>query len=201
MSFRRRTHARGFTLLEVLAATVIMAIIYGVLSAKGVEGFALEGDADRRLRASLVADRYLADLEGALATGVPPALGTFEETEDEFDVRVDVGPPELVLAMLLAPPEEDTAPRRPARDAAPSPLAPERGQPSPLIQMRVTVSWYDGLSERSVQRVTWTVDPEAIATMLAASGLAGATDAQGNPIFGGQDGGGELPGQIPQGLR
>ena len=172
----------GFTLLEVLAATVIMAMLYGVLSAKGVEGFALEGDADRRLRASLVADRHLADLEAALAAGLPPAVGTVEITEDEFAVRVDVGPLALPLAGLL-PEAEPADSGRGRRDATPSLFTPARGQGAVLLSLRVTVSWHDGLSQRSVERTTFAIDPEAVAATLAQSGLAGATDAQGNPIF------------------
>jgi len=193
--FGRGTGRGGFTLLEVLAAAIIMAMFYGVLAAKNVEGFALEGDADRRLRASLVADRRLADLEAARAAGLPPELGLREDVEDEFSVQVEVAPLELPLAAVLA--ERDAAqPTRRRRDepAAPSLLAPERGQPVPLLRATIVVAWHDGLAERSVERTTFALDPEAVAAILEQSGLAGAVDDEGNPIFGAPGDGPDLGG-------
>jgi len=173
---------RGFTLLETLAAVVMMLTFYGLLSAQGLHGFALEGEAERRLQASLVADRHLADLEAALADGAVPVLGTIEDRDQGYDVRVDVEP--LVLPWAAAEAEAD--PRR-ARAAPPSLLdAPTGRAPAPILTVRVTVSWHDG-RPRTVERTTFALDPEAIAATLEAAGLLGATDAQGNPIFGGPD--------------
>ena len=62
-SARRAPGRAGFTLLETLAAVVMMLTFYGLLSAQGLHGFDLEGDAERRMLASLVADRHLADLD------------------------------------------------------------------------------------------------------------------------------------------
>ncbi|MBW2315934.1 MAG: type II secretion system protein [Deltaproteobacteria bacterium] len=170
---------RGFTLLEVLAAALIMAMFYGVLTAKGVESFAAEGDADRRLRASLVADRHLADIEAALAVGQPPAVGTLEDQEDEFAVRVDVSP----LQLPWADSGESDDRGRSRRDAVPTLLAPpERGSPA-ILTVHVTVAWNDGLSERSVDRTTFAIDAEAIAQTLSDAGVV-SLDEDGNPVFG-----------------
>jgi hypothetical protein len=172
------------TLLEVLAAALIMAMVYGALSAQGLQGFELEGDAEQRARASLVADQALADVEAALASGVLPALGTSEFEQDEFTIRLEAGPFVLPLDALLAPPERPAGRGERPGDAAPSLLAPARGQPTPILSLRIVVGWWDGVRERSVERTTFAIDPEAVAATLAQSGLAGATDAEGNPIFG-----------------
>ena len=73
--------ANGFTLLEVLAAAVMMAAIYAVLTASNIQGVILEGDADRRLSASLLADGALADLEAQIAQGLPVDIGQRERDE------------------------------------------------------------------------------------------------------------------------
>ena len=186
MSFARRPSTSGFTLLEVLAAAMIMAMFYGVLSAKGVEGFVLEGDADRRLRASLVADRRLADLEAARVTGQAPRVGTVEAEEDGFAVRVEVGPFALPLDQFL--PEEDSpGGGRAARGPRPPSLLapPARGRAAPLLAVHVVVSWNDGRGDHSVERTTFALDREALAEVLTRAGLANGVDGEGSPVFGG----------------
>jgi hypothetical protein len=49
--------------------------------------------------------------------------------------------------------------------------------------VHVTVSWDDG-RPRFVERTTFALDPEAIAATLQQAGVLGATDGEGNPIFG-----------------
>jgi len=177
---RRARRATGFTLLETLAAVVMMLTFYGLLSAQSLHGFEIEGDAERRMLASLVADRHLADLEAALAEGATPVLGTTEDHDEGYDVRVDVEP----LVLPWSEPAEDAGDRRAARDAPPSLLgAPPAGGAAPIVSLRVTVSWDDG-RPRSVERTTFALDPEAVSAALAQAGVLGATDAQGNPIFG-----------------
>jgi len=187
-SARRRG---AFTLLEVLAATVIMAMFYGVLTAKGVEGFALEGDADRRLRASLVADRQLADLEAAWAAGLPPRPGRVEAEEDGFTVRVDVGPAQLPAELLEPGGAAAEGGRSDPARSLPSLLAPARGQPAVLLSVHVTVGWRDAFTQRSVERTTFVLDSEAVAERLGQAGLMAGLDAQGNAVFGGAPAGGD----------
>jgi len=159
----------------------MMLTFYGLLSAQSLHGFDIEGDAERRLLASLVADRHLADLEAALAEGATPVLGTTEDRDEGYDVRVDVEP--LVLPWSEAP--EGETDRRAARNAPPSLLdPPAAGAAAPIVALRVTVSWDDG-RPRSVERTTFALDAEAVAATLAQAGVLDATDAEGNPIFGG----------------
>jgi len=160
---------RGFTLIEVLAAAIIMAMFYGVLSAKGVEGFVLEGDADRRLRASLVADRWLVDLETEVAQGAAPPVGSREiEGDDGYRVRIEVAP--FVLPMDALLPERPDDPRRDG--GARSLLSPEGSRAAPpLRSLAVTVSWNDGLAEHAVHRNTFLLDGEAVTAALEQAGL------------------------------
>jgi len=157
----------------------MMLTFYGLLSAQGLHGFDLEGEAERRLQASLVADRQLADLEAALAAGTPPVVGTTETEDEGYDVRVDVEP--LVLPWAATAANEDDSR---TRTTPPSLLSPPAGRTSaPILTVRVTVSWNDG-RPRAVERTTFALDPAAIAAALQSAGVLGATDAEGNPIFG-----------------
>jgi prepilin-type N-terminal cleavage/methylation domain-containing protein len=166
---RLRAATGGFTLLEVLAAAVIMAAAYAVLTASNIQGTILEGDADRRLHASLLADRVLADLEGQVAAGSVPELGRTEQEEDRFTVQVDVSPLELPLESWL--PEPDDRPAPVARGL--SLLAPSgRGESPALRQVQVTIAWFDGIAEREVQRTTFVLDPVASALMLQQAGVS-----------------------------
>ena len=63
---RRLEPARGgFTLIEVLAAVALLGILYAVLARVAIEGLRAEGDSERRLEASLLADERVNDLVGA----------------------------------------------------------------------------------------------------------------------------------------
>ena len=60
----------GFTLLEVMAAVAILAIAYISLGSGGMQGLQHEGEARRKLQASLLADSVLSEIEA----GIAPAL-------------------------------------------------------------------------------------------------------------------------------
>lgn len=173
---RRR---RGFTLMEVMAAVGILALVYGLLSETGVEGLILEGEADRHLRGSLLADRWLADLEVQVTQGMVPPVGHMEEEEDEFRVVVDVTP----FEMPVLEPEGGALPTGGDGAAAgaidvPSLLAPPgRGADPPLRTLEVTVSWDSGRGgERSVRRTSYALDTAAVQMLLEQAGL-GAIDS------------------------
>ena len=166
----RPTDSRsGFTLIEVLAAVAILGLSYTVLSRQGIEGLIWEGEADGLLRASLVADRFLADLETQQLLGAAPVVGHVEQTSDEFQVVVDVTPFELPPGLLSEPP------RAPAGGAPADPqggLFPTRsGAPTPLLTIDLAVRWHDGRAERSLRRTTFVLDVAAVAPLLAAAGL------------------------------
>ena len=58
-----RNSRLGFTLLEVLGAVAVLGIWYFVLATIATDGLLKEGQSLRKLRAGLIADRMLAELE------------------------------------------------------------------------------------------------------------------------------------------
>lgn len=87
---RARRHARGLTLLEVLAATMIFALVMTVLVGTSTTAVHRSGVAARRLEANLLADAIVADLEIDMRKQIAPVLERTEwTTEDEnYVVRV-----------------------------------------------------------------------------------------------------------------
>jgi prepilin-type N-terminal cleavage/methylation domain-containing protein len=180
-SERREQRTAGFTLIEVLAAVAILGVSYTVLSRQGIEGLIWEGEADRLLRASLVADRFLADLETAQQLGAAPPVGHLEQEIDEFQVVVDVVPFEPPPG-LLPEPGLARAPAGGAQAAAPGALlAPRNGEASFLRTIELAVRWHDGRAERSLRRTTFVLDVAAVAPLLAAAGLGGEPPPPGGP--------------------
>lgn len=161
---------RGFTLLEVLAAVAVLGVLYTVLAGAAMDGLRHEGDAERRLRASLLADNVLAELEQAFATGAAPPVGQSEDERDEFTIEVDVRPFDLagILAALPGAPEPD-----PDQLPAVLLLPPGRGNP-PLVEVEVVVHWTEGAHEQSIQRLTHGFD-----LSVAAPALETLTPAEG----------------------
>lgn len=180
---------RGFTLLEVLAAVAVLALAYSVLAGTAMQGLANEGEAHRRLRASLLADLQLSEIEAALAAGTPPA--PVPETElDDYTLSVEVLPYDLAdfaTAAQQQVAETRAAPRPPtggAADAAAAGpplqlLSAAPGAPPPLFEVIVHVRWVEGAFEREVTRTTFTADPIAVQQAVATLPGAGGEDAGG----------------------
>lgn len=170
MSEHRPGHA-AFTLLEVLAAVAVVGLVYWVLFAMAIDAVGAEGDAQRRLRASLLADRALGEVEGLLAGGIAPQIGRTESEEDPYRIEVEVAPFGLEeVAARIA--EQRKAEKRGSRVAEPALLvAPSRG-PAPLLSIAVRVSWQEGSREADVRRTSFAFDPVAAAPILAAAASA-----------------------------
>jgi prepilin-type N-terminal cleavage/methylation domain-containing protein len=158
---------RGFTLLEVLVAVALLGLVVTVLAGSAIQGMSYEGDAARRVRASLLADRALWQVETALKLGAPPQPSHEESVEgEEFQLSVDVQPLDLAqagLGALLAPPAETPG-------AAPQPAA-AAGAPAaavPLFQVFVRVRWLEGVRELEVTRSSFAYDGTAAAAALGA---------------------------------
>lgn len=164
----------GFTLLEVLVAVALLGLVVSVLAGSAIQGMSYEGDAARRLRASLLADRALWQVEAALKLGAPPQPGHEESQEgEEFRISVDVQPLDLsqagLGALLLPAPEAPGVSRpEPGSDGATAAAL------MPLYQVFVRVSWIEGLREREVTRSTFAFDGSAAAQALGAGEQAGA---------------------------
>lgn len=190
---RSEARARGgFTLLEVLAAVAILAVAYSQLGASGIQGLQNEGEARRRIEASLVADDVLTDLESGIESGTVPPLGENEREQDGKRIKVAVEPYTLAL------PDEDAAEgghrigaaksrlggdagAAPQPAAGPSLLGGDKGTQPALRRIVVQVAWDEGFGERVVTRVTYALDGEAASGTLGALSQAAAQQQQQQP--------------------
>ena len=171
------SRARGFTLLEVLVAVALLGLVVSVLAGSAIQGMSYEGDALRRLRASLLADQTLWQIESALRLGAPPQAAHQEsETEDEFRITLDVQPLDLAQAGLgaLAAPASETG----GGEAA-APAAASNAALLPLFQIFVRVAWTEGLVEQEVTRSSFAFDATAAAQLLGAD--AGDAEREAPP--------------------
>jgi prepilin-type N-terminal cleavage/methylation domain-containing protein len=159
-----RTRRAGFTLLEVMAAVAVVGIVYIVVAGSAMQGLRTEGDASRRLRASLLADRVLSELELQMARGSALPPGETETTEEEFTIVVEVSP--FDIASVL--PEQTKKERDPARSATSfQVLSPGvHGGVAALLSIAVRVAWIEGTSEQEVTRQSFAFDLGAAAPLL-----------------------------------
>jgi prepilin-type N-terminal cleavage/methylation domain-containing protein len=176
---------RGFTLFEVMAAVLVIGILYTVLIGTASQGLRAEGESRRRLEASLLADEYLAQIEAGIATGVFPELGiTEEEAEGGYHVAVEVAPfdptPYLGEAFKEALPKPG--------DPVPSLFAPPaRPDQSLLRTVSVSVKWAEAEGEHEARRTTLAYDTATVARLFpedtggAEGEPAGGSDEELNP--------------------
>ncbi len=166
----RRRRGRGFTLLEVMVAVTMMAFVVTALTRAAVDGMRVEGEAHRRLRASLIADQLLADIESLPLQGATPEVGVEEDEQEEFGIRVETRP--LDIARLGIQPEAGP-------DASPlAALVGSRslGSSPPLLEVLITVSWFEGVDEIAVRRPTYSFDAAAVAALLPEDAGRGGDD-------------------------
>lgn len=138
----------GFTLLEVLAAVAILGVLYTVLMGVAMQGRQAEGLSRRRLEASLIADRQMAELELQMNGGTIPAIGEEEFDADPYRILLRVDPFELLIPGL-----EDERGEL-------SPILSEltADGTSPLRVIQVIVSWLEAGVEHRVIRTTYGFD-------------------------------------------
>jgi len=191
---RARSRLVAFTLLEVLAAVAILALVYTVLARVGIQGFRAEGGADRRLRASLIADDVLAEIEGQLAMGSAPPLGEKEGAREEYLIHVRVTPADVEI-----PPRSEAATQRMQAAAAKTPakgsasggkvgppglpqsffLPQAQGEPPPGRRIEVRVAWTEGTTESAVVRETYGLDQTAAQDLLVGLDSASKPEKEG----------------------
>lgn len=164
MTTAERRRGAGFTLLEVLAAVAILGIVYAVVARGAIQGLLVEGNASRRLRASLLADRALNDLELTLAAGDSPRVGSTEAVEEEFTVVVDVTPFDAASLLPAGAPEGGRPSSSPSSYQLLQPSA--RGSVPSLLEIGVIVTWIEGVTPQQVTRTSFAFDLNAAAPYL-----------------------------------
>jgi prepilin-type N-terminal cleavage/methylation domain-containing protein len=199
----------GFTLLEVMAAVALLGIVCAILGRAAFESLAREGEAQRRIQASLLADSVLSDIEMGLDQGTSPKVGDEERDSGDFKVAIHVAPFDLEVPEEKPRTGEPTVSRdrrpgeslRGGQNLGPSLLVGANGKPSPLRRVDVKVTWLEGWGERSVERTTFGLDNEAakdaLAAVAAAAQTAGAGGSSGTPSARSQLPGGGSPGSAP----
>ena len=162
----------GFTLFEVLAAIFILGLWYVVLAQVALRSVMAESDTERRLEASLIADRVLDDLEAELDLG-PVQVGERREEQEDFAIVTRVAPFD---ATALLPAAEPGAPRP---SAAPSLLRATAGAAEPpLVVVEVEVLWGEGDLARSVRRTSYARNVDATSALIESLPSAGAGDGE-----------------------
>jgi prepilin-type N-terminal cleavage/methylation domain-containing protein len=174
----RCSRARGFTLFEVMAAVLVLGILYTVLASTAIQGLRAEGDSKRRMEASLVADEYLAQIEAGIASGVFPELGTTqEELEGGYQVVVEVVP--FDPSPYLGEKFKEQLPQ--PGDPTPSLLAPPaRPDQSLLRSVSVSVRWVEPEGEHEARRATLAYDAATIASLFPDQAGAESTEVAGD---------------------
>ncbi|MFQ5417488.1 MAG: prepilin-type N-terminal cleavage/methylation domain-containing protein [Myxococcota bacterium] len=148
----RRSEA-AFTLLEVMAAVAVVAIVFTTLSRVSSEGLRSEGTSKRRFEASLLADEILAGIEEQAALGIMPEIGDEEHEEGIYTVLIEGSAMNLENVFPIG--EEE-----PRDDPSDGPTAP----PMWVHALRITVEWEEGALLRHVIRHTFAVDYALVAT-------------------------------------
>lgn len=186
--------ARGLTLLEVLAALAIFAVVMTVLIGTSTSAVHRAAVSARRLEANLLADAVVADLEIQMRTGIAPVLEKTEwKTEDEqYLVRLlNRTLQEALAAPTTTLAEEADGTTSPAPDGPAATrigggagigtlLAGELPEVAKhLRQYDVEISWMDVDGPESLTRTTFAFDWQAAkveyaALFEAAGGEAGA---------------------------
>lgn len=177
---RRERRERAFTLFEVMAAVLVLGMLYAVLANAAMQGLQSEGETRRRLQASLIADRALAEIETQLSLGVIPRSGVEEEEQDPFLVRVTIEP--FDPSVLLPPPKDGEPEPRAATPDVPTLLGPPTSADAGrLRRIDVLVVWSEAGEERRAGRTTFAFDTTGLDQLFppeAETGQAEQTPAE-----------------------
>ncbi|MEE2672196.1 MAG: hypothetical protein VX466_00260 [Myxococcota bacterium] len=156
----KRQTETAFTLLEVLAAVSILGIWFGVLASVAIQGMRAEGESERRIRASLVADRYVTGLEVGIDIGQYPEEAEGESEEDEFTILVESLPITEMEPSAAADSGGENGDFLSLLDGELAGLAPD------LYSTRVSVSWKEGAAEKTVHRTIYYWDNTTLVEIL-----------------------------------
>jgi hypothetical protein len=198
---RFRRGELGLTLLEVLAAAMIFAMVMTVLISTSSTAVHNVGVSARRLEANLVADEFLADLEIQMKQGIAPVIEENETTRDQYAIRVfrteivpdqaaaDSGGTQLSVASMFGAKLPEVAKH--------------------LKQYDIEVSWFEQNGPQRVTRTSFAFDWQTAAIEYSDlfarnNGTAGGLDQlgdddAGNGEMGGTNGGGGSSGRNQSG--
>ncbi len=185
----RRSEA-GLTLLEVLAAVMIFAMVMTVLIGTSTSAVHHIGVSSRRLEADLVADNLLSELEIQIKQGTAPAIEEEEFTREQFSVR-------MWRTAILPDQSGDASDAATglagAGASAGGDIVMLLGSALPevaghLMQYDIDVSWLEQNGPQSVTRTTFAFDWQAAQAELAA--FAQDANRQGVSGLGTDDGSG-----------
>jgi prepilin-type N-terminal cleavage/methylation domain-containing protein len=163
----------GFTLIEVMAAVLVLGLLYTVLAGAAMRGLRSEGTDRRRADAAMIADQRLTALETEISAGQPLQDGRVEDEQEPFKIVVDVAPAD-VLSLLPAPLSRELA--RTSDPRAPSLLHDERGQ-SRVRRVSVVVAWDEAGEPEQVERTTLAFDTSELAQLFPPQDQAGGEPA------------------------
>jgi prepilin-type N-terminal cleavage/methylation domain-containing protein len=173
----KSSEQRGFTLIEVMGAVLVLGLVFTWLASVAMMGLRSEGTDRRRADAELVADLEISTIEASVTAGQMPKDGRIERDEEPFRVLVEVAPTD-VLSLLPASLAKDIAKNSDPR--APSVLHDERGE-SRVRRVSVVVEWDEAGEPAQVERTTFAYDKSELAqffpTQPGAGGAAGADQA------------------------
>ncbi|MAJ62212.1 MAG: hypothetical protein CBC48_21085 [bacterium TMED88] len=167
-----RSHrSEAFTLLEVLAAVLILAIWFLVIASTAIQGVRAEGLSRRRLEAALIADRRLSEIETSALDGSIPQNGTDESEEAQFDVVTSVNP--FIL--------DDTVPASGNGAAGPQGLEPllarDLAPRNPdLRRVEIQVIWEEAGQQQTVERTSFIFDLESAVAAYDEAGIPSPDD-------------------------
>lgn len=184
---------RGFTLFEVMAAVIVLGLLYSLLASSAIGGLRAEGTSRRRLEASLLADQGLYELEGQILLGSLPEIGSSEEELDEYFVTVNVQPFDPTPFLPQETEERDAPTTRSLLDP------PANADESLLRILEVVVSWSEGLDEYRVVRTTFAYDVAAVSPLLGSLDTSGGGGSGPDGADGADEAGGGSGGSTGQG--
>ena len=151
-----------------MAAVALLGILYAYLAKAASQGILTAGESRWRLEASLLADEELASLERQLREGAPLEVGSLEAERDPFVVTVEIEPFTLTLP--------EVAPTDQPPDLSAASLLGSSDDPQDtgiLRQVTIRVSWFDGVEEQQIERITFGYDASAALPLLGADLIAG----------------------------
>ncbi len=173
MSSSRSVSVRGFTLLEVMAAVLVLGLLYTVLAGAAMRGLRSEGTDRRRADAELIADRELTTIEAELEAGAALEDGRTELEVEPYQVLIEIAPAD-VIAMLPASLGREIA--KTTDPKAPSLLHDERGE-SRIWRVSVVVAWDEAGEPDQVERTTFAFDKSALAQFFPSESESPGSEA------------------------